>query len=210
MFSINEQNLNFSFWIDKCVGYLNHKLFMFYLISLLVCFCYLLGSVVSHLGSVRCHMSLRFWQSSVIVTSSLLDQVKENGPIESDKKVEANKDEVEAALFSCLFDVYYSSFSRALLSLMVVQLAPLVVYLTILVCQQMLFIGVGLTQHQLYKLSERNVRFSLAHFLATNVQPARFMRNIAYFVCKRRTGGDIRNENNNNNSTNTRGEQFYC
>ena len=152
------------FWIDNCVAYLNHKTFMVYLAYLLVFFCYSLRVLYAKLNSLECKLSV-FWLS---------------------------RDKIgDSHSFSCLFDVYYSNSSRALLTLLFVQLVPLIFYLILLLIQQFLFVSLGFTQQQLFKMSQKNVRFSLAIFISDTFSVKTSFKNWFNLLAKFRNMSDI-------------------
>ena len=110
------------FWIDNCVGYLNHKKFILFLVYLLGFFVYSFSVFKKSLKNVECKFP-----------------------------------------FECVTkEFYYKDFTNSYLVLLMVQLVPLISYLTMLIGQQFLFISVGLTQYQLYRLSKKNIRFSIS------------------------------------------------
>jgi palmitoyltransferase len=143
------------YWIDNCVGYLNHKPFLAYLILLYVTFVYSFLIMLRYFSRLNCKMLM-------------FSSIPKDGS------------------FSCLFDVYYSSFARATLTLLFVQAIPVLVYMPLLLAQQLLFISIGLTQQQLYKLSKRNVRFSLTLFIRSKLDVATVIRNWRAFIKARR------------------------
>lgn len=82
---------------------------------------------------------------------------------------------------SCLFDVYYSQSSRGLLFLLFLQLVPLVLYLLMLNLQQFLFISIGKTQQDLYRISQKNYKFSLAGYIMENFRIRVLIKNWVNF-----------------------------
>ena len=147
------------FWVDNCIGYLNHKLFLFYLIYLLLLFLCSFYLVVSRLSELDC------------------------------KLFSLDKDNTK----SCLFDVYYSNSNRAFLTISFFQLIPLISYLTVLIIQQSIFVGLGLTQYQLHKRSQQDIRFSLILFIGSNLSLNKFFKNCFQFL-KIRTRKDLVNK----------------
>ena len=95
--------------------------------------------------------------------------------------------------FSCLFDVYYSNFDRSVLTLLFIQLIPLLFYMSMLLMQQFLFISLGKTQHQLFKISQNNIRFSLAIYLTNNLKFVIMVKNWFHFLFKLRRKSDFLN-----------------
>ena len=155
------------FWIDNCVSYLNHKTFLFYLVYLLGFFCYSFRVLFIKLNSLECKLSV-IWLSNVKIGDS--------------------------QSFSCLFDVYYSNSSRALMTLLFMQLIPLIFYVILLMMQQFFFVSIGFTQQQLFKMSQRNVRFSLAIFLTENFQIKTSFKNWFYLLTRIRSMSDLLNK----------------
>lgn len=153
------------FWIDNCVGYLNHKAFVFFLVFLLAFFGYSFGIIFRRLSSLNCKLSVLWYTSN-----------------------ESIKDENS---FSCLFDVYYSNYNRAMLTLLFIQLIPIMAYLVMLLAQQFIFISLGLTQNQLHKLSKKDVRFSLALFINKNFNLKTSYKNCFYFLKRSRKESDL-------------------
>jgi palmitoyltransferase len=138
------------FYVDNCIGYLNHKLFIFYLFNLNFLFVYSFYTIFKLLNNLECN---------------LYDH-------------------------SCLFNVYYSNFSRSFLTLLFFQLAPIIIFVNVLILQQFIFIGIGLTQYQLYKMSQKNMRFSLFFYISDNFSITLFLKNIILF-CKWRKKTDL-------------------
>lgn len=139
------------FWIDNCVGYLNHRKFIVFLVYLLFLFVCSFCVFKKYLNSIECKFP-----------------------------------------FECLTnEFYYRSFSNSYITLMMVQLVPLISYLNLLLIQQMLFICIGHTQYQLYRLSKKNIRFSLALFLGQNLNFKNSVRNLFDFVFKSRNRSDL-------------------
>ena len=155
------------FWLDNCIGYLNHKIFLFYLGVLYVIFIYSFSLIFKKLNSLECKVVSIWWSNT-----------KFDGKEET---------------FSCLFDVYYSNFNRATLTLLFIQLIPLITSLTLIIVQQFLFISIGLTQHQLFKLSQKKVRFSLGLFIADNLKINRLVLNWFSLLFRLRKKSDISN-----------------
>ncbi|CAF0804934.1 unnamed protein product [Brachionus calyciflorus] len=149
------------FWIDNCVGYLNHKKFIFFIVYLLFIFIYSLNIFKNCLGTVQC--------------KGLLDCL--------------NKEK------------YYKNFSFSYMTLMTVQLMPLISYLILLLSQQILFISVGYTQYQLFRQSQKNIRFSLALFLGANLNCRKSFKNVFEFFIKSRNHNEL--EKNSFNSYQT-------
>ncbi len=160
------------FWVDNCIGYLNHRAFIVYLILLITFFTYSFTTIYVHLSSLSCKMST-FWPTVI--------------------------DDKES--FSCLFDVFYANGDRALLTLLFIQLIPLIPYLFMITAQQYLFISVGFTQHQLFKISQNNVRFSMATFLMNNLKFHSMMKNWLNFLFKMRRKSDLLNVVNSSNNS---------
>jgi palmitoyltransferase len=152
------------FWIDNCIGYLNHKAFLIYLVLLIGFFLYSFWTIFNHLSSMPCKMTI-FWPSVI----------------------ESND------AFSCLFDVYYSNFDRSILTLLFIQLIPLCLYMLMLLMQQFLFISLGKTQYQLFKISQNNIRFSLIVYLANNLKFRTMAKNWFYFLFRSRRKSDLLN-----------------
>lgn len=134
------------FYVDNCIGYLNHKLFLTYLLCFNLLFVYAFYSILKLLKHLDCNLVSRNTQFS-----------------------------------SCLFDVYYSNFSRSFLTLMFIQLIPIILFVNMIFLQQLLFIGMGSTQHQFYKMSQKNVRFSLLIYLTSNFKFGLVIRNLIRF-----------------------------
>ena len=155
------------FWVDNCISYLNQKTFLFYLFYLQIFFCYSLRMIFLKLNSLECKLTNIFWSTSKINDNSS---------------------------FSCLFDVYYSNFNRALLTLLFIQLIPLISYLTLLLIQQFFFISLGVTQYQLFKISQKNFRFSLALFIVEHFSLKKSLKNWFLFLSKFRNISDIYNK----------------
>lgn len=143
------------FYLDVCIGYLNHKLFLFYLFNLSFLFTYSFYSIYKLLSQLNCNL------------------ISNN-----------------SNLSSCLFDVYYSNFSRSFLTLLFLQLGPIIIFVNILLLQQFLFIGLGLTQHQLYKMSQKSVRFSLFVYITSSLSFDLVRRNYFSF-CRLRFKSDL-------------------
>lgn len=144
------------FWVDNCIGYLNHRPFVAYLLLLLAFLSYSMWLITRRLGSLQCRLNI-LWYSS-------------HEPI------------ADRESYSCLFDVFYANSSRAVLMLLFVQLVPCVAYLGMLIFQQACFISIGLTQNQLFKMSQANVRFSLAIFLVDRLSFGTAYANLARFL----------------------------
>ena len=152
------------FWVDNCISYLNQKIFLFYLFYLQIFFCYSLRVIFLKLNSLECTLTNFWWSNRKINDSSS---------------------------FSCLFDVYYSNFDRALLTLLFIQLIPLISYLTLLLIQQFFFISLGVTQYQLFKISQKNYRFSLVVFIVEHFSLKKSITNWFLFLSKYRKMSDI-------------------
>lgn len=139
------------FYVDNCIGFLNHKIYLVYLLNLDTLFIYTVYSIYKHLSNLKCNI------------------------IASDSN-----------LGSCLFDVYYSNFSRSFLTLLFIQLGPIIIFVNMLLIQQFFFISIGRTQYQLYKKSQKNIRFSLFVYVIENFNIKNFLKNMFYF-CRVRT-----------------------
>lgn len=148
------------FWIDNCVGYLNHRTFVAYLVLLLTFLLFAMQLITRRLESLPCKLT-RLWFGAH-------EAIPDN---ES---------------FSCLFDVFYSNTRRALLPLLFVQLVPIIAYLIMLIIQQVCFISLGITQNQLFKMSQINVRFSLAVYLIEHLTFKSACANLFRFFVSRR------------------------
>lgn len=83
---------------------------------------------------------------------------------------------------SCLFNSFYSNMSLSILTVLFIQLVPIILYLSLLLIQQTLFLSLGLTQHQLFKLSQKNYRFSLVYFIKDNFTTKKMIRNCLVFL----------------------------
>lgn len=153
------------FWVDNCIGYLNHKAFVLYLVQLLALAIYSFVLIMRHLRSLPCKLST-IWYTNY-------------EPIP------------DIQSFSCLFDVFYSNFARAFLTLLFIQLVPLIGYLLMLVIQQACFISLGLTQNQLFKLSQANIRFSLALYIGSNFKITTALNNWYAFLTRIRRLSDF-------------------
>ena len=140
---------------------MNHKKFVAYLVLLLVLCVYSFNIILRRLHSLPCKLNV-FWYA----------------PGESIPDNES---------FSCLFDVFYSNFARSALFLLFIQLVPIIGYLVMLLAQQACFISLGLTQNQLFKISQTNVRFSLALFISSNFKiKSAFLNWFNFFTkCRR-------------------------
>ena len=83
---------------------------------------------------------------------------------------------------SCLFDIYFSNANRSLLILLFIQLMPLIVYINLLLLQQIFFISIGHTQQQLYRMSQKNYRFSLTAFIRKSLSVRSLVANWFAFL----------------------------
>lgn len=124
------------FWVDNCIGYYNHKVFVSYLVCFFVLFSYSLLAILKRFGTLECAL----WQSDA------------------------------GNLRSCLFDEYYENHSRASLVLICIQLGPLILYMGLLLIQQFIFISIGKTQQELFKMSQKHYRFSLFIYIKENLK----------------------------------------
>jgi len=131
-------------------------------------FLYCMFIISSHLKSIKCNF---------FSIGNLSANIKDNNSL------------------CCLFDVYYSNYSRAFLTLMLMQLVPLTAFMFMLLGQQFLFISIGLTQYQLFKISRQNVRFSLVTYLIKNFKLKVMFKNWLLFIFKRRSQNEMMNFN---------------
>ena len=127
------------FWIDNCVGYLNHKIFFIYLVLL----------------------SSLFFYSELIIFRHFSNLKTESNSIISD---------------------YYENFSRSLMCLLFLQLISLSLYSFLLLIQQILLIGIGYTQYEMFKYSQTHKNFSLLLFLFGNLSVRMFLKNMLKFL----------------------------
>jgi hypothetical protein len=153
------------FYVDNCIGFLNHKIYLVYLLNLDTLFIYTVYSIYKHLSNLKCNI------------------------IASDSN-----------LGSCLFDVYYSNFSRSFLTLLFIQLGPIIIFSNVLLVQQYFFIGIGRTQYQLYKMSQKNFRFSLSAYVFENFKLKTYLKNMFYF-CRYRSKSNMAHKNNCNQTS---------
>jgi palmitoyltransferase len=151
------------FWIDNCIGYLNHKCFLSYLIFLLFFLVYSFCVIFKRFNLVNCKFAI-FYNS---------------------KMNELN----------CLNDVYYENEGMSMLSLIFIQLIPLIFYLILLIVQQVFFISIGKTQQQLYKLSQKNYKFSIFEYACSRFSLKFVLKNWLLFL-KLRNKFDIINKDN--------------
>ncbi|RNA38943.1 palmitoyltransferase ZDHHC23 [Brachionus plicatilis] len=138
------------FWIDNCVGFLNHRKFLGFIFCLLIIFLYSLKVCFNVLYRVECKFP-----------------------------------------FDCIWRGFYTNFTISYISLMAVQLIPLTFYIILLIIQQFLFISVGMTQYQLFRQSQRNIRFSLILFLADNLRFKESVVNLKNFFTRPRSQVEI-------------------
>lgn len=153
------------FWIDNCVGYLNHRAFVAYLVLLLVFLAYSMQLITRRLNSLSCKLTVLWYSPNEAIPDS--------------------------NSFSCLFDVFYANTARGVLTLLFIQLIPIIAYLAMLIFQQACFISLGVTQNQLFKLSQTNVRFSLAIFLIDKLSPSTALANLTRFIVQVRREADF-------------------
>jgi hypothetical protein len=83
---------------------------------------------------------------------------------------------------NCIFNVFYSNSNKGFLFLILIQLLPIVFYLGMLITQQILFISIGKTQQELFRLSQTNYRFSLVIFIKSNLSLKLFYKNWVDFL----------------------------
>jgi palmitoyltransferase len=145
------------FWVNNCIGYNNHQLFIFYILYLNLLFIYTFRLNTTFLGNLKCKFGV-LWSSPIVDNES----------------------------FSCLFDIYYVTFSHALSFVLTIQLVPIILYLTMLFSQQFVYISIGYTQYQLYKISQRNIRFSLVYFVGNTFSLKEMIKNWLNFVGARK------------------------
>ena len=156
------------FWVDNCIGYLNHKKFVFYIFFLFFFFVYSFTVLLAHLRHIDCSL----FKMPFVFSSNAQEAETKSAP-------------------SCLFGAYYSNFDRSLVVLLFIQLIPLVSYLAMLVLQQFFFISLALTQHTLFKMSQKNPRFSLALDIGQNLTLNASARNWYLFCFRLRSKADI-------------------
>lgn len=82
----------------------------------------------------------------------------------------------------CLSDAFYSNRNKGFLFLFLIQLGSIVFYLGLLVMQQLVFISLGMTQHELFRLSQKNYRFTLAGFVKSSMSFKKFCKNWISFL----------------------------
>lgn len=157
------------FWVDNCISYLNHKKFVCYLLFLFFFFVYSFTVLLAHLRHLDC--------SLIKIPFIVVQQAAEVGNHQSPP--------------SCLFGAYYSNFNRSLIVLLFIQLVPLVSYLALLLVQQFFFISLALTQHQIFKISQKNPRFSLALYIGANLTLNSIARNWYLFCFRLRSKAHI-------------------
>lgn len=156
------------YWLGNCVGYSNQKIYVIYLLLLASFFINFFFLLRTQLSSYECSLS-KLWY-------------------ESEEKL--NKD----AEFSCLFDVYYSNFNRSFLICSFLQILPMTAYSIMLVVQKFFFISLSVTQLDLYRMGQRNIRFSLAIFIIEHFNLKQAAQNWLQFLFTiRRSGRDIAN-----------------
>jgi len=85
----------------------------------------------------------------------------------------------------CLLEFCYLRDSSAFLMVVLVQIVPLIFYLGILLIQQIVFISIGRTQQELYRMSQNDYRFSLILFVSSNLTFKSLINNWAAFFCIR-------------------------
>ena len=137
------------FWVDNCIGYFNHKIFILYLLCLLILAFYSFLILFVHFHTIDCVL----FNSEEILNQS-----------------------------NCIFNVFYSNSNKGFLFLILIQLLPIVFYLGMLITQQILFISIGKTQQELFRLSQTNYRFSLVIFIKSNLSLKLFYKNWVDFL----------------------------
>jgi hypothetical protein len=153
------------YWLGNCIGYSNQKLYVIYLILLVVHFTGLLSMLYRRLHAYECRMS-KLWHSS-------------------SEKIQNNNE------LSCLFDVYYTNYARAFILAAFLQLLPMTGYFIMILIQKFIFIGMDITHLDVYRMGQRNVRFSLFLFLSSHFEFKTAVRNWFKFLLKIRKNRDI-------------------
>ena len=153
------------FWLGNCIGHLNQTFYVAYLIMLVYFFCGLESILYRQLNVYECSVT-KLWYSS-------------------EEKIQSGSQ------LSCLFDVYYANFARSFIFCAFLQLVPINFYFIMILLQKFIFLGMNMTNLDVHRMTQRNVRFSLLLYIANSFNFRRACQNWLSFVFKVRRRKDI-------------------